>query len=111
MASGHLSCPACRIRLRADSPAIAVLEDRCPICGATLTTVASVSNVVGFRSFDLDALFERESDHQPDSPLDPADFVSRRAAACARDAHDDGRWSDDGGSTASEAVSQRPAPR
>lgn len=106
MPPGHLSCAACRIRLRADCPAIALSNGRCPICGVALRPVASVSEVIGFRSFGLDALSERASDHRPDGPLDPAVFVSRREAACARSALEEGRWSDDGGSAASEAVSQ-----
>jgi hypothetical protein len=108
MPPGHLSCPACRIRLRADSPAIAVLEGRCPICGAALREVASASDVVGFRCFDLDVLSEQESHDQPRSALDPAWFLSRREAASVRDAQAGERWSDDGGSA---AMPQWSAPR
>jgi hypothetical protein len=79
MSRQHLSCPACRIRVRADAPEIALLEDRCPICGATLNAVSCASDVIGFRCFDLDAF----SDHL--------------------DAH---RWSDDGGETIGQAVAQ-----
>ena len=59
MASRHLSCPACRIRVRADAPAIAVLENRCPLCGAALGAASSAAEVIGFRSFDLDELSEQ----------------------------------------------------
>jgi hypothetical protein len=107
MAAGHLSCRDCCLRLRTDSPTIAVLEHRCPICGAPLIAVASASEVVGFRSFDMSPLFERESDHQ----LDSAEFMSRREAARVRDAEAAGRWSDDGGSAAGEAVARWPAPQ
>ena len=68
-AGRHLSCPACRIRVRADSPAIDLLENRCPLCGDALCTAASASDVVGFRCFDLDALSAPESDDRPRSPL------------------------------------------
>jgi hypothetical protein len=84
MSRQHLSCPACRIRLRADDPEIALLEGCCPICGDTLNAVSSASNVMGFRCFDLDALSDRP------------------------DAH---RWSDDGGDTVGQAMAQWPRPR
>jgi len=107
MPRGHLSCRACRIRLRTDSPAIAVLGNRCPNCGASLTAVASPSDVVGFRSFDLGALFEKEPDQKPDAAVFPAG----RETASAREAQDAGRWCDDGGSAAGEAVARWPAPQ
>jgi hypothetical protein len=106
MSRRYLSCPVCRIRVRANDPEIALLEDRCPICGAMLRPVSSASGVMGFRSFDLDALLEQVSDDQPNPPGGPVDFVSRRAAASARDDLDAHRWSDDGGSITSEAVAQ-----
>jgi hypothetical protein len=65
--------------VRADDPEIALLEDRCPICGATLRPVSAASEVIGFRSFDLDALSDR------------------------LDAH---RWSDDGGDMIGQAVAR-----
>jgi hypothetical protein len=111
MPPGHLSCPACRIRLRADSPAIDLLEKRCPICGATLREAASASELVGFRSLEPSALFGRELDDHRGSTADPAEFLSRRQAACARDAHDFERWSDDGGIADDDAVAARPALR
>ena len=111
MPSGHLSCPGCRIRLRADSPGIDLLEKRCPVCGATLLEAASASELVGFRSLEPSAIFGREPDDHPDSTADPAEFLSRRQAACARDAQDCERWSDDGGSVDGEAVARWPALR
>jgi hypothetical protein len=106
MSRRHLSCSACRIRVRANAPEINLLEDRCPICGATLRPVSSASGVMGFRSFDLDALSEQVSADQPNPTGNPADLVSRRVAASARDDLDAHRWSDDGGNIASEAVAQ-----
>lgn len=100
MSHRHLSCPACRIRVRANAPEIALLGDRCPICGATLTPASPASGVMGFRSFDLDALSEQLSGDRPTSPANPADLASRREAAAARDDPDADRWSDDGGNTA-----------
>lgn len=61
MADRHLSCPACRIRTRADAPAIAVLENRCPLCGGPLSAASSAAAVIGFRSFDLDELSEQDA--------------------------------------------------
>lgn len=108
---GHLSCPACRLRLRADSPAVTILEGRCPLCAVTLHVGGSASDVVGFRSFDLDALFAPPSEDQPGPPLDPAPFLARREAARKQDTQDAERWSDDGGRVAVMAVAPPPAPR
>lgn len=106
MSCPHLSCPACRIRVRANDPEIALLDDRCPICGATLSPVSHASDVMGFRCFDLDAFAEQEPHNQLDQPGNPTDLVSRREAALARDHMDAHRWSDDGGDMISEAVAR-----
>jgi hypothetical protein len=66
---------------------------------------------MGFRSFDLDALSEQESDDQPNPPGTPADLASRPEAASARDDLDAHRWSDDGGNIASVAVAKWSAAR
>ena len=58
MSARHLSCDGCRIRVRASAPEIGLLEGSCPICGAELKAVPFPSGVLGFRSFDLDALSE-----------------------------------------------------
>jgi hypothetical protein len=91
MSLRHLSCPACRIRMHADAPEIALLEDRCPICEALLRPASSAAGVMGFRSFDLDALAEQEPDRV--------------------DAPDTDRWSVDGANIASKAVAKWPAAR
>ena len=98
MSSRHLSCQDCRIRVRASAPEIALLEGRCPICGADLNAVPFPSGVLGFRSFDLDALSQRGTSDRlrPAAPL--ADLVARREAAVAPDCVEADRWSDDGGS-------------
>ena len=98
MSSRHLSCQDCRIRVRANAPEIKLLEGRCPLCGAKLKAVPFPSGVVGFRSFDLDALSERATSDRLPAPARPADLAGRRAAAIARDRVDAARWSDDGGS-------------
>lgn len=61
---------------------------------------------MGFRAFDLDALSDQESHDRPNPPEKPADFISRREAALARDDLDAHRWSDDGGSMTIEAVAR-----
>ena len=104
MSSRHLSCQDCRIRVRASAPEIALFEGSCPICGATLRAVPFPSGVMGFRSFDLDALAEQGSSDRP--PAQPVDLVARREPALARDGFDVDRWSDEGGSVSSEAVAE-----
>ncbi len=73
----HLSCPACRIRVRANDPEIALLEDRCPICGATLSPAASASEVMGCRWFDLDA-FAELAPHNQLAPPGTSQAVAQR---------------------------------
>jgi hypothetical protein len=81
MSARHLGCQGCRIRVRASAPEIDLLEGRCPICGATLRAASSTSEVMGFRSFDLDALSEQEPSDPPATPGQPVDLVARRDAA------------------------------
>ncbi len=104
MAARHLSCPACRLRVRANAPAIAVLENHCPLCGAPLSAVASAAAVMGFRSFDLDELSEQKSTEHADRSGNPDDLAGRRKAAPVHDALDAQRWEDDGGSAAGEVA-------
>jgi hypothetical protein len=111
MSSRHLGCPGCRIRVRASAPEIGLLEGSCPICGAALRPASSSSGVLGFRSFDLDALSEQGSNDPPSAPGQPVDLVARREAALARDDVDTQRWSDEGGSVAREAPAVWPATR
>ena len=111
MSPRHLSCPACRIRVFANDPEIHLLEGSCPICGATLKSVSSASEVVGFRSFDLGELSDGGSSGAPHHVGRPGDFVTRRLAAVERDDLDAHRWLDERGSFAIEAVAECPAPR
>jgi hypothetical protein len=104
MASRHLSCAACRIRVRANAPAIAVLENRCPLCGAALGAVSSAADVIGFRSFDLDEFSQQESGDRAHPSLHPDDLLARRHAASSQDALDGHRWEDDGGSVIDAAA-------
>ena len=88
MSSRHLSCEDCRIRVRASAPEIELLEGSCPICGATLRAVPFPSGVMGFRSFDLDALLGQGPSGPPPTPGQPVDLTVRREAALARDGFD-----------------------
>jgi hypothetical protein len=107
----HLSCPGCRIRVRASAPEIDLLEGSCPICGATLTPVLSASGVMGFRSFDLDVLSEQQSSGPPPTAGQPIDLEVRSEAALARDGFDADRCLDEGGHLSGEAVAEWPAAR
>ncbi len=104
MAALHLSCPACRIRVRADAPAVAVLENHCPLCGAPLSAVSSAAAVLGFRSFDLDEFSEQAASEHADPSGNPDGLVARRRPASMQDAADAHRWEDDGGSVAVEVA-------
>jgi hypothetical protein len=107
MSARHLSCQACRIRVRASAPEIELLEGACPLCGAKLTAVPFPSGVMGFRSFDLDVLSEQGSSDRALTPAQPVDLVARREAALARDGFDAERWSGEG--AGGEAVAEWPA--
>jgi len=107
MASQHLSCEDCRIRVRESAPEIELLDGKCPVCGAKLKAVASPSDVIGFRSFDLDMLAAEGPNDR--LPAQPVDLVARRAAASGRDGFDADRWSDEGGSVRAEAAVGWPA--
>jgi hypothetical protein len=109
MSSRHLSCQDCRIRVRASAPEIDLLEGSCPICGATLEAVPFPSGVMGFRSFDLDALSELGSSDRPLAPTQPVDLAARREAAVARDDVYADHRSDEGGIVSGEAVAEWPA--
>jgi hypothetical protein len=108
MSSRHLSCEGCRIRVRASAPEIGLLEGRCPICGAKLRAVPFPSGVMGFRSFDLDALSDQGSSDRPPTPAQPVDLAARRDAALARDALDGHGWSDEGDGVSGEAAAEWP---
>jgi hypothetical protein len=95
--------------VRASAPEIGLLDGNCPICAAALIPVYSSSDVLGFRSFDLDGLSEQESSAPPPTAGQRVDLVARLEAASGRDDVDAGRWSDEGGSVACEAAAEWPA--
>jgi hypothetical protein len=103
-AARHLSCPACRIRVSANARAIAVLENRCPLCGAELEAACSAAAVIGFRSFDLDVLSEQRSNVDADRLGSPNALLPSRKAASAQDLLDASRWEDDGGRVLGEVA-------
>jgi hypothetical protein len=108
MSSRHLSCEGCRIRVRATAPEIGLLEGRCPICDAKLRAVPFPSGVMGFRSFDLDALSDEGSSDRPPAPAQPVDLAARREASLTRHGFDADRWAKEDGSASGEAVAEWP---
>ena len=108
MSPRHLSCQDCRIRVRASAPEIELLEGSCPICGATLEAVPYSSGVMGFRSFDLDALSEQGSSDRPLEPAQPVDLAARREAALTRDGFEGDRRLDESSRISAEAVAGWP---
>ena len=102
----HLSCPGCRIRVRADAREIDLLDGRCPICAETLGPISPASSVLGFRSFDLDTLSDHPSNELPSAIGEAVDLVVRRETARTRDSFDADRWSDDGGAVNAEKVAR-----
>ena len=83
MASPNLSCPGCRIRIRASAQDIGLLAGDCPICGARLREASSASSVMGFRLFDLDGWSEQHASSPPPSPDQPVNRGAHRASASA----------------------------
>jgi hypothetical protein len=88
MSSHHVSCAACRIRLRAGAPEIELLEGLCPICGLTLQHASDAASVLGFRSFEWGDDTGQRAGEALDPAPPPTDLVTRRrvAAAAAADA-------------------------
>jgi hypothetical protein len=84
MSRRHLGCVACRIRLHATAPEIELLEGLCPVCGARLKLASCVSDLTGFRLFDLKVLSDQESSEQANVLGRPVDLVARREAVAAR---------------------------
>jgi hypothetical protein len=74
-----------------------------------LSPVASVSSVLGFRSFDMDALSEQEADGRENAPGSPVGLLASRQTAPARGELDGERWPDDGVAAVAVAVAKWPA--
>jgi hypothetical protein len=58
----YLKCVACRIRLDRASPEVTLFDGMCPMCGTDLERAGDLTELVGFRSFDLaqgDRAFDR----------------------------------------------------
>ena len=60
----YLKCVACRIRLERASPEVTLFDGQCPMCGAVLERAGDLTELVGFRSFDL-AQGDRSFDPPP----------------------------------------------
>jgi hypothetical protein len=87
MASSHLVCRACRIRVVSTPAAIELLEARCPICEFELTSAPGASSALGFRLFDLAPLSEPQPHLLRDGGASPPDLRSWGEAGPAPAAH------------------------
>ena len=106
MSTRNLSCPGCRIRVRASAPATGLPEIDCPTCGAKLRSVSSASSVVGFPLFDFGALAEQHGSGPLPAHAEPVDLFVRREAASARGEVVGEPWPDEGARVNSRAVAQ-----
>lgn len=110
----YLKCVPCRIRLERASPEVTLFDGLCPMCGTALERARDLTELVGFRSFDL-----AQGDRSFDPPTGGRDqFVGRVLGAMAdRDSAqgeaqlDAQRWRDEGGSFSSEAVTTWTPPK
>jgi hypothetical protein len=84
----YFKCTPCRLRVSAAGPEMDVFDGRCPSCGDRLTPVRQLMEVVGFRSCKIPV-----PSADPGAPED-----------------DLGRWADEGGSLAMQAVALRAPP-
>jgi hypothetical protein len=105
----YFKCAPCRIRLDRESPEVALFDGLCPICGLSLEPAAELTELVGFRAFDLaqgDRSFETPAGGRKQFVGRVLDAMTRRDATLAQTRLDAGRWIDDGGSFSSEAVAR-----
>ncbi|MHB8490929.1 MAG: hypothetical protein ACYDA6_01770 [Solirubrobacteraceae bacterium] len=109
----YLGCTACRIRLRATAPEVALLDGLCPICNATLEPAASVGEVLGFRPFELEGTLDGDgvSATPPAASGGLIDLGAHRKSPSALDGLDAQRWQDEGGRFHREAAAEFPARR
>jgi len=104
----YLKCVSCRIRVSVAGAATDLTDGSCPSCGRSLQPVAKLTDVMGFRSPNLN-----DSSVPPLIAERMADISGGRAAAEAQ--LDADRWIDEGGSLPPEAIAEavalpRPAP-
>jgi hypothetical protein len=77
----YFKCTPCRVRVNGAGPEMDLIDGRCPSCGQRLEPVRQLTEVVGFQSLKL--------------PGPGPDLGAQE---------DLGRWADEGGSLAAEAV-------
>jgi hypothetical protein len=107
----YFKCAPCRIRLGSESPEVALFDGLCPICGLELERATELSELVGFRAFDLaqgDRAFDAPARGQERFVGRVLAAMTRRDAALADTQLDAGRWIDDG--AGGEAVARRTPP-
>jgi hypothetical protein len=78
----YFKCTPCRLRVSGAGPELDAVDGRCPSCGDRLVPVRQLMEIVGFRSYKL-----------PAPSADPGATQE-----------DLGRWADEGGGLATEAV-------
>ena len=105
----YFKCVACRIRLDRAGPEVDLFEGLCPICGIVLEPATVLTEVVGFRRFELvqgEPAFETHAQARRHS-LDRAKSISaRRDALLERARLDAERWIDEPATFGGEAVTQ-----
>jgi hypothetical protein len=74
-----------------------------------LTPAASVSSVLGFRSFDMDALSEHEADGRQNALGSPVGLLASRQTGLAREELDGERWPNEGVAAVAVAIAKWPA--
>jgi hypothetical protein len=85
----HLKCEACRARVRRAS---AATDQLCPLCGAPLESVGSLSEIVGFRVVASTPPGGPSAAGHQRLADEVAKIVARRRAAEARSWSDVNRW-------------------
>jgi hypothetical protein len=104
----YFKCVSCRIRVSVTGAATDLTDGSCPGCGRSLEPAAKLTDVMGFRSPNLD-----DRSVPPRIAERMSDISGGRAAAEAQ--LDADRWLDEGGALPPEAIAEavalpRPTP-
>jgi hypothetical protein len=95
----YFKCVSCRIRVSVAGAATDLTDGSCPGCGQSLQPAANLTELMGFRSPNL-----QDSSVPPRIAERVADISGGRAAAEAQ--LDADRWLDEGGSLPPEAIAE-----
>jgi hypothetical protein len=97
----YLKCVPCRIRLERASPEVTLFDGQCPMCGTALERAGDLTELVGFRAFDLaqgDRSFDPPSGGQDQFVGRVLDAMADRNSTQGEAQLDSQRWLDEGGS-------------